>query len=258
MNIHISILKARCWNFLVQVFLISCLLVIANTGFAAIIKGKVVNLLTDAPLAEVEISNVHTGERMMTTAEGLFQIDVKKGDLIEFRAGGYEVARVRIKSDKVANFYYIQLKSAPTTIETQLNTDIFTAAVVDSIKRSELYLQALQHYKLTGFDIVQHPFDALSKRNRLIWEFQKNYEIWERDKFVDYVFNDRLIAQLTGLDAERIEEYKRLYRPSYESIRSMSEYEYYTFIKESVKDYNQRKNKQNTQEIPRRQYNHDR
>lgn len=217
--------------------------------------GKVVNLETDAPLVSVNIANVHTGEEFTTLANGLFEMEVKKGDLIEFRLPGFDVARVRFKSDNVASYYYIQMKKAPTTIENQLMNDVFTGAKIDSIKRRELYQQALEHYKLTGLDIIQHPFDAMSKRNRMIWAFQKNYEIWEKEKFVDYVFNDRLIVQLTGLDGDNLEEYKRMYRPGYEMIRGLNEYEYYTFIKESVKAYKQRKEQVDN---PTRPFNYER
>ncbi len=217
--------------------------------------GKVVNLQTTAPLAAVNIANIHTGEEFVTLENGLFEMEVKKGDLIEFRLPGFEVARVKFKSDNVANYYYIQLRKAPTTIENQLMTDYFTGAKIDSVKRRELYQQALEHYKLTGLDIIQHPFDAMSKRNRMIWAFQKNYEIWEQEKFVDYVFNDRLIVQLTGLDGDSIEEYKRMYRPRYEMIRGMNEYQYYTFIKETVKAFNERKEQKDN---PTRPFNYER
>lgn len=232
-----------------------CANLISYDGLAVKIMGKVVSLQTDQPLASVSITNVHTGAAFTTMDNGLFEMDINKGDLIEFRLAGFDVARVKFKSELVANYYYIQLKKAPTSIENQLMTDYFTGAMIDSVKRRELYQQALEHYKLTGLDIIQHPFDAMSKRNRMIWAFQKNYEIWEKDKFVDYVFNDRLIVQLTGLDGDSIDEYKRIYRPRYEMIRGMNEYQYYTFIKETVKEFKARQQQQDT---PVRPYNYER
>ncbi|HTO16116.1 MAG TPA: hypothetical protein VLZ83_10105 [Edaphocola sp.] len=227
--------------------------------YAVKIIGKVVNLSTDKPLMEVEISNVHSGMTVVTPKDGTFEMEVKTGDLIEFRLADFQVARVKIKSENVANFYYIQMQVAPTNIENQLIQDYVMGAKIDSIKRRELYQKALDHYKLTGLDIVQHPFDAMSKRNRMIWRFQKNYEIWEKDKFIDYVFNDRLIVQLTGLNAENIEEYKRRFRPSYDQIRGLNEYDYYSYIKETVKLFNQDlENQKNKKTNPEENYNYDR
>ena len=227
--------------------------------FAVKIIGKVVNLNTDKPLAHVDISNVHSGVTFKTSIDGTFEMEVKAGDLVEFRLEQFQVARVKIKSDNVAKFYLIQMQTMPSDIENQLMKDYFMGAKIDSIKRAELYEKALNHYKLKGLDIIQHPFDAMSKRNRMIWRFQKNYEIWEKDKFIDYVFNDRLIVQLTGLEAENIEAYKKKYRPSYETIKSLNEYGFYSYIKETVKQYKRELEQQKNQiKNPEEYYNYER
>lgn len=229
----------RPLSFLQKLLFVSGLLgLLSLHSFAVPIKGIVVDLLTMQPLPGVSITNVHSSKEVQTGENGSFELEVARGELVEFRIAGYDIARVRIKSEQNLPFYKIQLKEAPTQIENQLTIqDYFMGAKIDSVKRRELYQQALDHYKLTGLDIIQHPFDAMSKRNRMIWAFQKNYEIWERDKFVDYVFNDRLIVQLTGLDEESLELYKKRYRPPYELIRGMNEYQYYSYIKDSVKDF---------------------
>jgi hypothetical protein len=235
------------------------IVVLPLSSSAARMVGKVVVLGSELPLKEVTITNVHTAQEIKTDNEGLFVLEVKKGELVEFRKAGFEVARVRVKTDSLAKYYYIQLKLQPTTIESQLTHDYFMGARIDSIKRRELYQQALDHYQLTGLDIIQHPFDAMSKRNQMIWAFQKNYEIWEREKFVDYVFNDRLIVQLTGLEVGDIEEYKYRYRPRYELIRGMKEYEFYAYIKNTVKDFKRiRRQEQENKNNPVDQYNYDR
>lgn len=229
----------RPFSFFQKMFFVSGLLLLLHLpAFAVPIKGIVLDLLTALPLQGVSITNVHSSLEVHTDEKGSFELEVAKGELVEFRIAGYDVARVRIKSEQNLPFYKIQLKEALTLIENQLAArDYFMGAKIDSIKRHELYQQALDHYKLTGLDIIQHPFDAMSKRNRMIWAFQKNYEIWEKDKFVDYVFNDRLIVQLSGLDEESLEQYKKRYRPPYELIRGMNEYQYYSYIKDTVKDF---------------------
>ena len=237
-------------------FLLSILIFcVSQLSFATKIVGKVVDLGSKKALTSVSVFNIYTGEEFITLGNGLFEMEVKKGDLVEFRVPGYEIGRVRLKSDSVANYYLIQLIPTSTKIENQLYQDYFTGAKIDSIKRSELYSQALNHYTLTGLDIIQHPFDAMSKQNQKIWAFQKNYQFWEKEKFVDYVFNDRLIVQLTGLKGDDLDEYKKQYRPQYEQIRSMNEYQYYTFVKKSVEEYLKRKEDKTK---PRENYNYDR
>lgn len=221
-------------------FLFSCLLAVVP-AFAGKMSGIVVDRQSNLPLETVSIVNVHTGKEVITDASGKFTIEVFKGQLIEFRTAGYNVARINVKSENLASWYNIQLNESNTIIDEQfLRRDYFAEAKIDSIKRRELYQQALDHYKLTGLDIIQHPFDAMSKRNRMIWRFQQNYEYWEQDKFIDYVFNDRLIVQLSQLSSDSLELYKRLYRPPYVFIRNMNEYQYYTYIKNTVQEFRER------------------
>ncbi|RQO30894.1 hypothetical protein DBR32_09280 [Taibaiella sp. KBW10] len=206
--------------------------------------GIVVDRISNKPIEEVSIVNVHTGLEVKTTKNGQFEIEVQKGQLVEFRIPGYDAARVNVKSDILASYYNIQLTESNTIIDDRFLANSFAGAAIDSIKRRAIYKEALEHYKLTGLDVIQHPFDALSKRNRMIWKFQQNYEYWERDKFIDYVFNDRLIVQLTQLNSDSLEMYKRLYRPNYNFIRVMNEYDYYTYIKETVRNFRERSARQ--------------
>ncbi len=88
---------------------------------------------------------------------------------------------------------------------------------------------------------MQHPFDALSKRNRQIWAFQKHYEYFEKEKFINYVFNERLIRQLTKMDSTQTAEFMYYYRPSYDQLKAWTEYEFYEYIKTTAAAYRRRR-----------------
>lgn len=220
--------------------LLLLLLCVQVLSFAGKMVGIVVDRVSNQAIEDVSIVNVHTGVEVKTGASGKFEIEVQKGQLIEFRVPGYDVAHVNVKSDILASYYNIQLNESNTIIDERFLSNSFAMAAMDSVKRRAIYKEALEHYKLTGLDVIQHPFDALSKRNRMIWRFQQNYEYWEKDKFIDYVFNDRLIVQLTQLSSDSLELYKHLYRPNYSFIRAMNEYEYYTYIKQTVQNFRER------------------
>jgi hypothetical protein len=104
----------------------------------------------------------------------------------------------------------------------------------DSIRNADVYKSALSLEPLTGLDAIRHPFSALSKRNQRIWAFQKMYNQFEREKYIDYTFTEALVSSLTGLRGDSCQTYLRMFRPSYEALHSMSEYNFYAFIKESV------------------------
>jgi hypothetical protein len=111
----------------------------------------------------------------------------------------------------------------------------------DSIEKRETYKWAIDHYKLGPIESIEHPFDALSKRNRQIWAFQKRYEYFEKEKFVDYVFNAKLIKKITTLDSSQIEDFRRYYRPSYDQIKAWTEYEFLDYIKSSAVIFQKRR-----------------
>jgi hypothetical protein len=100
---------------------------------------------------------------------------------------------------------------------------------------------------------IQHPFTALSKHYRQIMRFQKEYNYLEQERYVDYAFNEKIITQLTGLQGDDLVEYMRMFRPSYELLRSLPQYYYFSYIKESAAEYQKRKHAQRRYESNRKQ-----
>ncbi len=208
------------------------------SSFALSIKGRVYDVKNDKPMADVEVMNIYTNEMLITDSTGAFTVKVEKGQLVEFRRLGYNIARVRIESEMIAPFYNIGMKEGAIELgEVQIWQRGKGTWKEDSTRNAQTYKSALQHYKLEGFDMVQHPFDALSKRNRRIWAFQKQYEAFEKEKFIDYVFNERLIAQITKLGSDSMQVYTRLYRPQYYQVKAWTDYEFYEYIKRSVAEF---------------------
>jgi len=222
-------------------YFLSLLILVLSYGgtvSALTIKGRVYDVKNNKPVADAEVMNIYTNESLITDSTGSFIIHVEKGQLVEFRKLGYNIARVRIESELIAPFYNIGMKEGAIELsEVQIWQKGKGTWKADSARTAETYKQAIEHYKLEGFDVIQHPFDALSKRNRQIWAFQKRYEAFEKEKFIDYVFNERLIAQLTKLGTDSMRVYMRLYRPQYGQIKSWTDYEFYDYIKKSVAEF---------------------
>jgi len=218
--------------------LTALLLVLSNLSFGANMKGKIIDKSTKQPMYGVTIINIHTNRGTMTDSSGTFDVTVAAGELVEITKFGYQTIRIRIPKGELPKYYMLDMDIDYFDLD---GVDIFgtlTEHVRDSIKKAEVYRNQLDLPTMSGFDMVQHPFSALSKRNRQIWAFQKHFEHWEKDKFVDYVFNDDIIMQLTGIEEKDLLDYKRYYRPSYEFIKSLSnDYEYYEYLKYSGKEF---------------------
>jgi hypothetical protein len=202
-----------------------------SAALALVMKGKVYDMKTNKPMANVNIVNTFTESGMTTDSSGNFSLTVEKGHLVEFRKIGYKIVRVRIEATAMP-FYSIAMKEGAFDIpEIEIAGNNFRT---DSVENHETYKWAIDHYKLEGLDVIQHPFDALSKRNRQIWAFQKRYDYFEKEKFVDYVFNAKLISKIAKIDSTDMETYRRYYRPSYDQVKAWTEYEFLEYIKSSA------------------------
>jgi hypothetical protein len=219
----------RSYNLLVFLFL-----ALPFISAAENITGEVVDHTRKKGLGNVTIVNIYSSAGTLTDSGGRFKIMANKGELIEFRKLGYNTVRIRIPQGNVPPYFKIVMQHGPIELPEHAIAGQTKDWKTDSLRYYQLYKNALEFPELTGLDIIQHPFSAMSKRNRQIWAFQKEYAWWEQQKYIDYTFNEKLVAGLTGLKGDSVQRYMRLYRPTYEELRSMSEYTFYDYVKQSV------------------------
>ncbi len=192
------------------------------------------------PLSGVAIQNIHSSEGLMTDATGHFAIAVKAGQLVEFRRLGYKTARVRIGAGALPPYYRIILEPGVQELQEVEVRNHFEDFKHDSLRYHALFKKQLETTPVTGWRAFQSPFSALSKSNRQLIQFQEEYAWLEKQKFVDYTFSEKLIAQLTGLKGDSAVAYMRRFRPSYEMLRAMPEYDFFAYVKQTVAIWRER------------------
>jgi len=196
-----------------------------------LIRGEVVDFANNGFLANVNVRNIYTLKGMTIGADGKFEIEVKKGELIELSKLGYKTLRIRITSEKEPSYYKLVMSKAPIQLR---EVDIkgkqldFTS---DSVEYRKTYEVVLRKERKEEVNIMALPLAMLSKKNREEWAFQKMYDAWEREKFIDYTFNEKLVNKITYLEGEDLKYFMNNFRPSYEFLRSASTYEYLSYIK---------------------------
>ena len=216
-------------KYLLLLFLIFCKVI--HLDAQTIIHGEVRDLLTGNILENVNIKNIFSQRGMTIKSDGQFSIEVKKGELLEFSKVGFQTVRVRIQSEKEPDFYKIVMDKVPITLR---EVDIRGKPLdfkKDSIRYRETYNIVMSKQRKDDIDMRSMPLAMLSKKNRQEWAFQKMYDKWEEEKYIDYVFNDKLVKRITYLDNEDLKRFMDYYRPSYEFLRNVSEYEYLDYIK---------------------------
>ena len=206
---------------------------------AQTIRGDVLDMDTKKPVAGVSIQNIYTLLDITTDEQGGFIIAANSGQLLEFKKPGYKTARVRVPNGYVPTYFRILIKKGISDIKQEMyaaknNRYDYTE---DSIRYHELYKTALDFPKLSGLSVVQSPFSALSKKNREIWQFQDDYNDFEKEKYVDKTFNEEIVSKFTGLKGDSLHYFMRRYRPTYDQLKAMNDYSFYNFIKAGVYRY---------------------
>lgn len=204
-------------------------------------QGHVLDVNDSKPMQGVVVFNIYTNEKMTSGPEGDFTVAVGEGQLVEFRKEGYKVLRVRIPQGKRPSYFRVMMQQTGTDIEDYMHSRKAAPDYkTDSAKYYALYKESLEVPRLTGIDVVQHPFSAMSKKNRQIWAFQDEYRFYQEQKYIDYTFNPRLVSKITGLQGDSLQTYMELWRPSYQQLRAMSEYAYFNYIKRTAEAYRRR------------------
>lgn len=204
-------------------------------------KGHVLDVNGGKPVEGVTIYNIYTEERIGSDKDGAFTVTVDEGQLVEFRKEGYKVLRVRIPQGKRPSYFKVMMQRSGTDVVDYMHTrGAAPDYKTDSLRYHALYKESLEYPKLSGLEVLQHPFSAMSKKNRQIWAFQDEYRFYQEQKFIDYTFNHKLVSTITGFEGDSLQTYMELFRPTYQQLRSMSEYTYFNYIKRSAEAYRQR------------------
>lgn len=218
---------------IIRILLSSTIIFTANFAFAqTIIKGEIKDFANNQNMGNVNIRNIYTLKGMTTIDDGKFEIVVKKGELVEFSKVGYQTLRIRIKNEKEPSYYNLIMSKVSIILR---EVDIKGKPIdfkKDSVKFRESYDLVLRKPKKEEIDMRSMPLAMLSKKNRQEWAFQEMYASWEQEKYIDFVFNDKLVHKITYLENEDLAFFIKRYRPSYAFLRSASEYEFLDYIKQ--------------------------
>lgn len=202
-----------------------------------LIRGEVKDQGTGEHLENVNVRNIHTQKGMTIGSDGQFQMMVSKGQLLEFSRVGYQTVRVRIANEKEPLFYTIVMGKAPVMLRQVDIRGKTIDFVKDSIRYREVYDVVLRKERKNEIDMRSMPLAMLSRKNRQEWAFQEMYDEWEKEKYIDFVFNEKLVAKITYLSGDELTRFMKKYRPEYDYVRSATTYEYLEYIKTAYYDY---------------------
>jgi len=161
---------------------------------------------------------------------------VKSGELIELKRNNYKTLRIRIQNEKQPSYYILHLEKLKPMVDVK---GYLLAYQLDSLDYDKTFFNAVHGTKQGENNACGGSLDALSKQNRERWAFQKMYAKWQGAKYVDFVFNEKLVKEITYLSGNDLRRFMRIYRPSVQFLRTATQYEYLDYIKKSYFQFKQ-------------------
>jgi hypothetical protein len=177
-----------------------------------------------------------SGQGTMTDSTGKYHLLVSRKDSVFFSYLGKATVKFPIRNID---------PNSPMDISIAVAVDSLPLVVVrpkvyryDSMENRDEYRKIFDYepdYIGQGQGGAGINLDMLfgARRNRQMLALKTRLIEEEQDKYVDYRFNRTLVRRITGLDPPFLDLFMRMYRPSYDYIKSCeNDYEFYKYIKD--------------------------
>lgn len=211
------------------------------------VQGIVFDKDTKQRLTRVYIFNTRSGEGFYNNTKGEFKTNAREGDLLVAALQGYGVDTISIRSENTILFY---LKRNSIQLREVIVRDSLKSPNDQLKQTQEEYRDAYKRGTVkdvlttggsnggggAGLSITAL-YNLLSKEGRNARQLQKIIERDYRDAMIEYRFTRSLVNRVTGLNSERLTDFKQQYKPGYYFILQANDYELIEYIKQSYQRY---------------------
>jgi CarboxypepD_reg-like domain len=207
------------------------------------VSGKIMDNGSGLPLIRATVIDRRTGLGVLTDSLGNYNINARLNDWIIFSYIGYYSDSVQIKAQahnaaivnvflRMGNFSLSELDVKSRRIDYER----------DSLERRATYGFALDQEKVRGLSAAAHPasalFDALSKKQKEIWNFQKMEGEFEQQAYIQSRIKISVVERLTDLHGDTLKLFlENYYHPDYEWVRYSSDYDLYQDIIRAANEF---------------------
>jgi hypothetical protein len=203
---------------------------------AQVLKGVIVNQLTGEPLYSVTVVNMVTQQSTYSNQDGEFSIQAKPGEQIAFSFIGYKTQqRAMPPTLNIANAR-VELEPFNYQLQDVIIKAGLTKYQKDSIARHETYVRALSRQKVTSImSPVSLIADKISRKSQQTYRFQKSFNYWEGERFIDSRYTPEVVAMLTDLSGDSLANFMNAYPMPYDYARAATDLEIKMWIRNNYK-----------------------
>lgn len=188
------------------------------------ITGFVTDSATNAPLANVQVSNLTGNKKTTTDSKGKFSLSVDINDVLFFTKDDYKFQSFRY-SLLMEQTLQVRMSVLPHVLPGVTVQANYSKYQSDSVKRLDDFNQQLvsPQYKAvqnnsSGAGAVIN-LDFFSGKEKSKRRAVKLFEEHEKDAYVRYRFPPELVTAYTGLQGDSLNRFIQLYAPEYKWLR---------------------------------------
>lgn len=205
-------------------------------------QGIVKDAITGIPLYPVIVVNRTTQQAVTTNDKGFYSISAAPGQIVAFSFIGYSTEeKMRILGVASAQLDVLMHPLDYELQEFKIRPDSLTRYQRDSIENQAIYKLPLQR---THPSPVMSPFSAIaekfSKQAKMVYQFQRNFQAGEMERFVDTRYYPALVTKLTGLTGDSIGHFMYAYPMPYDFARAATDLEIKIWIRDSFKEWSKK------------------
>jgi len=193
--------------------------------------------VTGHPIQTVTIVNLSTTKTVYTNHEGEFSIAAQSGQQIAFSYFGYKTVQKTVPPS--IGFSEVEVTMLPLSFELKEYTvrPGWTPYQADSAERREIFARPLSRQRSSVMSPFSYVAERLSKSSKRLYRFQKNYEVWEDERFIDTRYTPKLVTALTGLEGDSLANFMNSNPMPYDYARTATELELKMWIRFHYKEW---------------------
>jgi hypothetical protein len=218
----------------------------SSRGQTFLLKGTVYDSSRINPLVAVSVLT-SAGRGTVTNSEGHYEIEVTLKDSIWFSY--LNKPTVKYPVSKITDYTQFDLSlrvNIPELREVKVTPRNYR---LDSIRNRIEYEKIFNFQRpnigsLTtigptgaGIDIDELIRVFQFRKNKTTERFQERLLAQEQDKFIEHRFSKALVRRLTQLDGSALDSFMTIYRPNFEFTATSSDYDFQTYIKDSLEKF---------------------
>ncbi|CAL1519989.1 carboxypeptidase-like regulatory domain-containing protein [Chitinophaga sp. MM2321] len=231
----------------IRIFALGCIFALLSTQLASA-QVTVTGQISDSNklvLPFATVTNINTGKRSLSDQGGYYKISASRNDRIVFTFVGYLPDTLRVSQTTGTETVNVKMVVAGQFLKGVEISSQYTPYQIDSMERRQQYGYILDNPNKPlaggntpeGAGIVFSPITRFSKKEKQKRQFKKNYEVMEKEKYIDSRFTPLLVNQVTGLKGDSLQLFMRDNYPDYNVIRSLPNNDLLYWITDKYKSW---------------------